>query len=197
MSATGVRYASITARAQAVQGGRVPVAFRDGTLRSKTTATSATDFSAVVQVAFADRSESYPATVQLLHTPNGWQVAQVQTPDLSVDEGTKPLTGPPIPLAGETAARTFALAYTRYRAGDSRVPAGMTTAAATALRDDQDGLFGITAGHRRVAVTGVAFGPLQGNEFAATATVRFDGRTLRMSFLMLEVAGRWECDAFL
>jgi hypothetical protein len=192
-----LRYASVTARAQARAGGRIPLAFRDGALRLRLVSSAATGYSAQVTVSLANRSESYPTTVQLLLTQFGWQVAQVQIPDLDIDDPSEPVAGPPIPAAGQVASRRFTLAYVAYRADHGPLPAGMTATARRELQDGQDDLFGLSARHRTITLQSVRYGPLEGSEFAVTATVRIAGRATELSFLMLDVAHRWECDAFL
>ena len=58
---SGLRYASITAAAQAADGGRIPQAFRDGSLRITSTGEEgSTGWSAQATVVAGNRSESLP-----------------------------------------------------------------------------------------------------------------------------------------
>ncbi len=195
---SGLRYASVTAREQVRAGGRVPPAFRDGRLRVRGVQGEGTRSSAQVTVTLANRSESYLMAVQLLRTQFGWQVAQVQTPDLSIDDTTRPVPGPPIPHAAQLASAHFALAYTAYRDQASRrLPAAITATARDELAQRQDPL----AGERRVSgsprVVSLRYGPLEGSEFAVTATVRTASVTRWFTVLMVRTPAGWECDAFL
>jgi hypothetical protein len=197
---SALRYASVTAREQARAGGRVPPAFRDGSLRVRDAQGEGTASSAQVTVTLENRSESYVITVQLLRTQFGWQVAQVQTPDLSIDDSARPVPGPPIPHAAQLASTHFALVYTAYREqARGRPPAaGMTATARDELAQRQDPL----AGERRVSgsprVVGLRYGPFQASEFAVTATVRTGGGQRRQfTVLMVNTPAGWECDAFL
>jgi hypothetical protein len=196
---SALRYASVTAREQARAGGRVPPAFRDGPLRVRAAHGEGTGSSAQVTVALQNRSESYVIAVQLLRTQFGWQVAQAQPPDLSIDDTTRPVPGPPIPHAAQQASAHFAVAYAEYREqGGGRRPALMTATARAELAQRQDPL----AGERRVSgsprVVGLRYGPFQASEFAVTATVRTGGGQRRQfTVLMVKTPADWECDAFL
>jgi hypothetical protein len=190
-------FASITAREQAAQGGRIPAAFRDGALRVVRVSGARTDYSAQATVTAVNRSESYVLSVQLLLTQDGWRVAQLTPPDLAMDDQTRPVLGPTIPAAGRLATRVFAIAYAAYRTATAPIPAGMTATARQELADGQDPL----AAARRVGVRprllGVRFGPPEGSEVAATATVQSGRGRTQFTVLMVNRSGRWECDAFL
>jgi hypothetical protein len=195
---SALRYAGVTAREQARGGGRVPPAFRDGPLRVRGAQGEGTASSAQVTVTLQNRSESYVIAVQLLRTQFGWQVAQVQTPDLSIDDTTRPVPGPPIPHAAQLASARFALAYTAYRdQARGRPPAAITATARDELAQRQDPL----AGERRVSgsprLVRLRYGPLEGSEFAVTATVRTGGVVRPFTVLMVKTPAGWECDAFL
>lgn len=190
-------FASITAREQAAQGGRIPPAFRDGPLRVMRVNGAATDYSAQATITAANRSESYVLTVQLLLTQHGWRVAQLTTPDLAMDDSTRPVVGSPVPAAGQLASRTFAVAYAAYRTGRAPLPAGMTATARQELADGQDPLAAAGRTSGRPRLLGVRFGPLEGSEVAATATVQSGRGREHFTVLMVNRSGRWECDAFL
>ena len=190
-----LRYASVTVREQASSGGRIPVAFRDGPLRIASIRSAGTAYSAQVSVVLANRSESYPFSVQLLGEL-GWRVAQIVPPDLSIDQQTTPLAGPAIPRAGQAAAGRFAVGYVRYRAAGGRL-AGMTAAAAGELSAGQDPLAGRPLPAGVVRLAGLRYGPLERDEFSVTATVTTAGRAVRFTFLMAHTPAGWECEAFL
>jgi hypothetical protein len=194
-----LRYASITATAQARSGGQIPAAFRDGAMRVASVSSSSSPFSAQAAVVLANREERYPLQLQLLREQHGWQVAQLQPPDLTVDETLAPPAGVAIPAAAQSATRRFAVAYAAYRAGVAPPPASMTAAAATALRAGQDALAGLRLPALAPQLGSVAYGPLSGGEFAATVSVRFGTTAERFSLLMQlrEQAGGWLCAAFL
>lgn len=195
---TDLRYASVTAREQARAGGRVPSAFRDGALQVRSVRGEATGYSAQVTVTLTNRSESYVMAVQLLRTQLGWQVAQVQTPDLSIDNHTRPVSGPAIPYAGRLASARFALAYTAYRSHASlRPPAAMTATARDELAQRQDPLAATARLSGQPHVVALRYGPLQGTEFAVTATVHAGVVQRQFTVLMVKQAAGWECDAFL
>ena len=190
-----LRYASVTAREQASSGGRIPEALRDGGLRVASIRSTGTAYSAQVSVVLANRSESYPFSVQLLGEL-GWRVAQIVPPDLTIDQHTKPVAGPPIPHTGQAAADRFATGYVRYRAGRGRL-ACVTCAAVREASGGQDPLGGRTVPAGVVRLLRVRFGPLEGDEFAVTATVVVGGWAVRFSFLMLHTGRGWVCEAFL
>jgi hypothetical protein len=194
-----LRRASITATAQARSGGRIPVAFRDGALRVVSASGASSPFSAQATIVLANREERYPLVVQLLRERHGWQVAQLQPPDLTIDETVRPVPGVDIPSAAQRATRRFALAYAAYRARLAPLPPGMTAAAAAAVRAGEDALAGVRLPAARPRLQSVSNGPLGEGEFAATATVRFGATAERFSVLMQlrKQAGGWLCAAFL
>jgi hypothetical protein len=195
---TALPFASITAREQAGRGGRIPAAFRDGALRVTRASGENTDYSAQATITAANRSESYVLTVQLLLTQHGWQVAQVSTPDLAMDDDIRPVLGPAVPTGGRLASRLFALGYTAYRTGRSvAIPVRLTATAQSELEEEQDPLAGVARSEAQPRLLGLRFGPLERNEFAVTATVRAGGQRRQFTVLMVKHAGRWECDAFL
>jgi hypothetical protein len=197
-SVSGLRFASITAASQAADGGRIPQAFRDGSLRITSAGEEgATGWSAQATVVASNRSESYPFTVQMLYEQNGWQIAQVVPVDLSTDDHIRPPAGVVLPAAGEVAARGFAVAYVDYRAGETRTPPRMESDAARSIAQDADSLAQTRMGRGQAALESISFGPPSGGEFAATATVRVAGRRETFSFLMMQTRDGWVCGAFL
>jgi hypothetical protein len=199
LPASRLAFASITARDQVLSGGRIPAAFRDGRLTvASVGGQAATLYSAQATIEASNRSESYPFTVQLLRQRQGWQIAQVQPPDLSVDDRTRPVPGPKIPRAGRRAAARFAVAYVDYRAGTGLSLLEVTRTAAGQLRARADSLASSQLMHARATLLGLGYGPLEGDEFTATASLELAGRRVRLTFLMSHsAAGGWECDAFL
>jgi hypothetical protein len=195
---SGLRYASITAASQVADGGRIPAAFRDGPLRITSSGEQgSTGWSAQATVVASDRSESYPFTVQMLYEQNGWQVAQVLPVDLSTDHHIQPPVGVVVPAAGAIAARRFAVAYVNYRAGATRTPPLMGSAAGQAIVQDTDSLAQTQLPRGPAGLASIHFGPPSGREFAATATVRVAGRRETFSFLMVHTNRGWVCGAFL
>jgi hypothetical protein len=191
-------FSSITAREQVARGGRIPPAFRDGSLRVSRVSGTNTAYSAQATITASNRSESYVVTLQLLLTPQGWRVAQVATPDLAMDDNTQPVLGPIVPAAGRLASSRFAVAYATYRDTTSAAPpAPMTATAQAELQDGQDPLAGATRSTGQPRLRALRFGPLQSTEFSVTATVHAGGQQQRFTVLMVKQAGRWECDAFL
>ena len=73
----------------------------------------------------------------------------------------------------------------------------MTATAQTELENGQDPLASATRSREQPRLRGLRFGPLQSTEFSVTATVQAGGQRQRFTVLMVEHAGRWECDAFL
>ena len=141
LPAARLRYVSLTARGQALAGGPIPASFRDGPLRVRAIAgDGASAYSAQATIELANREESYPFTVLLLRDQRGWRIAQLQPPDLSIDEPTPPLAPVRIPPGAQRAARLFAVAYTDYRAGVRSHVTGLTSIALGQLRTDEDGL---------------------------------------------------------
>ena len=194
-----LRFASLTARAQAWSGGRIPEPFRDGTLTVAGMSGSSSPFSAQARVMLANREERYPLTLQLLREQHGWQVEQLQPPDLTIDETTRPVVGVEIPAAAQTAARRFALAYAAYRGRLAPLPAGMTATAVSAITAGEDTLAGLRLPAVRPRLASVSYGPLNEGEFAATVTVRFGATAEQFSLLMQlrKQTGGWLCAAFL
>ena len=191
--------ASITATAQAQSAGRIPPAFRDGQLTITSMSGVSTAYSALASIVLANREQSYPFAVQLLREQHGWEIAQVQPADLSVDDKTRPPIGVAIPPAARRAARRFALAYAAYRVGVAPLPPGMSAAAAMAVRQGQDSLSGVRLGVAAPRLVSLTFGALNEGEFAVTATVRFGVGDQQFSLLMQlqEQTGGWSCAAFL
>ena len=198
LPASRLRYTSITARDQAASGGRIPTSFRDGPLKVRAvTGQGSTMYSAQATVDAVNRSQSYPFTVALLRQHNGWQVAQLQPPDLSIDQNTRPVIGARIPRAGQLAAARFAVAYADYRAAAMPRLAGMTSTAAAELREQEDSLAQDRLPRARARLLALACGPLEQDRFAVTATVALAGRRVRFTVLMFDTRRGWECDAFL
>jgi hypothetical protein len=198
LPASRLRYASITARDQAASGGRIPASFRDGPLKVRAiTGQGSTLYSAQATVDAVNRSQSYPFTVSLLREPNGWQVAQLQPPDLSIDQHTRPVIGVRIPRAGQLAAARFAVAYADYRAAAASRPAAITSTAAAQLGDQEDPLVQTRLPRARARLLALSYGPLEQDRFAVSATVAVAGRQVRFTVLMFDSRRGWECDAFL
>ena len=194
-----LRFASITARSQARAEGPIPEAFRDGLLRLDHLSAHWSLYSAQVSVVLANREERYPFAIQLLDEPRGWQVSQLQAPDLSMDRGPTPVVAPKLPAAAARAVRRFALSYARYRAGLSGSPTGLAPQARAALESDSDSLAGIRLGHLAPRIESLTYGPLSDGEFSATATVTFASGSESFSLLMEDQTqtGAWLCAAFL
>jgi hypothetical protein len=198
LPASRLRYASITARDQAASGGRIPASFRDGPLEVRAvTGQGSTMYSAQATVDAVNRSQSYPFTVSLLREPDGWQVAQLGPPDLSIDQHTRPVIGVRIPRAGQLAAARFALAYADYRAAVAPRLAGITSTAAAQLADQEDSLVQDRLPRARARLLALSYGPLEQDRFAVSATVAVAGRRVRFTVLMFDSRRGWECDAFL
>lgn len=191
-------YGSITSTAQATDDGRIPVAFRDGTLRIASTGSFArTCCSAQETIVLANRAERYPLTVDLLYEHNAWQVSELAPVDLSIDRHLPQPFAVKIPAAANTAARQFALAYTRYRAGEAVRPDQLTPAADREITQGADSLAGTRLPKGDVRLVTIAYGPPSGNEFAATATVTDTTTRPTFSFLMVHTPQGWACGAFL
>ena len=194
-----LRSTSITARSQARAEGPIPQAFRDGSLRLDRLSAHWSLYSAQVSVVLANREERYPFAVQLLDEPRGWQVSQLQAPDLSMDRAATPFVAPKLPAAAARAARRFALGYARYRTGLSGPPTGLAPQARAALASESDSLAGIRLGHLAPRIESLTYGPLSDGEFSATATVTFASGHQSFSLLMEDQkqTGAWLCAAFL
>ena len=195
---SGLRYASITAAGQVADDGRIPAAFRDGSLRITSSGEQgSTGFSAQATVVAGNRSQSYPFTAQLLYEQDGWQIAQVVPVDLGTDDHVQAPAGVLVPGAGASAARRFAVAYVNYRAGVTATPPAMGSAAGQAIAQHTDSLAQTRMPLGPVVLALISYGPLSGREFAATATVRVAGRRETFSFLMVQTHRGWVCGAFL
>jgi hypothetical protein len=192
------RAGSLTAAAQAAQGGRIPVAFRDGPLKVKALdSLEQTCCSATVTVVLEDRQQTYPFTQNLLLEDGRWLVDQITPTDLSMDR-TLPAAGPVTePAGGEASARAFATAYVDYRTAISGTVPAMTTAAARQIRAGTDSLAGQKLPNAPGRLVSIQFGPPSGSEFAATATVAITGARVSFSFLMVRTRAGWECGQFL
>jgi hypothetical protein len=198
LPASRLPYASITAHDQAATGGRIPASFRDGPLEVRAIAgEGSTLYSAQATIDAGNRAESYPFTVALLREHNEWQVAQVQPPDLSVDQHTRPVGSLEIPRAGQLAAKDFAVRYVDYRAAVKPGLVGMTSTAEGELRDGEDSLAPMRLPRARARLLALSYGPLEQDRFAVTATVGLRGRRVRFTVLMFDSGRGWECDAFL
>jgi hypothetical protein len=151
-------------------------------------------------VVLDDRQERYPFSLQLLRQQHGWQVAGLEPPDLAMDRTVAPVSAPQLPAGAVASTRRFVLAYARLRAGRGGRPAGLSAAAAAAIRSNSDSLAGLRLGSTVPRLVKLVFGPLNGErEFAATATVRFAVGTQQFSVLMTRRprSGAWLCAAFL
>ena len=133
----------------------------------------------------------------LLRDERGWRIAQLQPPDLSIDEPTPPLAPVRIPPSAQRAARLFAVAYADYRAGVRSRVTGLTSIALGQLRTDEDGLAQTPLPRAGAHLDGVRYGPLQSGRVAATATVTVAARRVQFSFLMTLTPRGWRCGAFL
>jgi len=191
-------YGSITSTAQATDDGRIPVAFRDGRLRIASTSSFArTCCSAQETIVLANRAQSYPLTVDLLYEHNAWQVSELTPVDLSIDQHLPQPVAVKTPVAANTAARHFALAYTLYRAGETVLPDRLTPGAHQEITQGTDSLAGARLVKGGVRLVAIAYGPPSGNEFAATATVTDITTRHTFSFLMVHTPHGWMCGAFL
>jgi hypothetical protein len=189
---------SLTATAQATQGGQIPSAFRDGNVVIvELDSLESTCCSASATVVLANREERYPFAEQLLLEQRGWVVDQITPPDLSIDRNLRPAPHVALPAGGTAAAKTFAVAYVNYRSGRSQSPPAMTAAAAHQIIAGTDSLTGEILPKAAARLTSIQFGPPSGNEFAATATVRGGSVPLRFSFLMVKTNAGWECGQYL
>jgi len=194
---SALRYVSITARDQATAAGRLPAAIKDGPLTVKSIVqTGVTAYSAQATVTVTNRQASYPFTVTLVHDDAGWFISGLTAPDLTADQPIAHATWKPMPALEQDAARRFAVGYVQHLAG-ARMPA-MTATARREVTLGDDKLHSTTLPARaRARVTRLRFGPLEGNEFAVTATLTAARRRLSFTFLMLHTRSGWECDAFL
>jgi hypothetical protein len=74
----------------------------------------------------------------------------------------------------------------------------MAPTAAGQLRAGADSLATVRIPRRRASLRSVRFGPLQRDEFTATASAGLAGRRVTFTFLMSHTSTHgWECDAFL
>jgi hypothetical protein len=190
--------ASITAQGQARRAGRIPGEFRDGPLAVRSIRdTGYSDYSATAQMVLADRQERYPLTIGLLREMGaGWLVTDIDPPDLSIDHPFRQPPATPIPLAVRQAAHGFAAGYVAAHDRTRGPMPAMTATARREVADSEDPLSGHRLPGSHATVAALAYGPLEGDEIAVTATVR-NGQTVRFSFLLTRTAGRWSCDAFL
>ena len=194
---SALRYVSITARDEATAAGRLPAAIKDGPLTVKSIVqTGATAYSAQATATVINRQASYPFTVTLVRDDAGWFISGLAAPDLTADQPVAHATWKPMPAVEQNAARRFAVGYVQHLAG-ARMPA-MTATARREVAQGEDTLHSTTLPARASArVTRLRFGPLEGNEFAVTATLTAARRRLSFTFLMLHTRSGWECDAFL
>jgi hypothetical protein len=197
LTPAGLPDATITSRDQATAGGRLPTAMRDGPLRIQAIRQDgATRYSAQATVTAADRQARLPFQITLIRDRDGWWVSGLQAPDLDADRPTASPQWPPMPAPERRAAAAFAHAY--LESLTSAHPPAMTATARRQLRLGQAPLTGIRREAKsRTLGLQLRYGPLEGDQFAATATARVAGRRRSFTFLMLRVHGRWECDAFL
>jgi hypothetical protein len=192
------RYASITARDDAVGGGRLPADLRDGALRLRSVKQSgATSYSAQATVVVGNREVSFPFTVSLIREHDGWWVADVQPPDFDVARpAPSPRRSAAVPAAARSATARFARGYLRHLA-DGRLPR-MTATARSQVRLGEDSLPGTRLPTRTtVRLVRVQYGPFERDRFAVTVTADAADRQLRFTLLMLRTPHGWECDAFL
>ena len=195
-----LRFADITARAQARGGGSIPGNFRDGQLHLRDLSLRAGAYSAEATLVLADRQESYPFSLGLLCEQQGWMIASLQPPDLAMDRTIEPVSAPALPKLARVMTRRLVMAYARYRAGRGALPEGLGRAATATIRTHSDSLAGIALGSARPRLLSLIYGPLNASgEFAATATVRFGANRQQFSVLMERSKGRsrWLCVAFL
>jgi len=198
LDGSALRYASITARDDAISGGRIPAGLRDGSVQLRSVQQNgATLYSAQATVVAANREMSFPFTVSLIRERDGWWISDVQPPDFDV-------AGPPpslrrsrtVPAAARHATTVFALRYLRHVA-DGRLPV-MTPTARAQVRLGEDSLHGTRLATRTpVRLVRLEYGPLERDRFAVTVSASAAGRRLRFTLLMLRTHRGWECDAFL
>ncbi len=192
------KYGTTRVTREATLEGHIPVDLRDGQLRiASTNGFARTCCSGQETIVLADRSERYPLTEELLYEQNRWQVTNLTPVDLGIDRHLpKPAAVHTAPVAA-AAARAFALDYVRYHAREAAVPAALTAAARAAITHGTDSLAGIRLRSGAVRLVAIAYGPLSGSEFAATATVKDATTRQTFSFLMTHRKDVWVCGAFL
>jgi hypothetical protein len=191
--------ASITATSQAQLAGRIPVSFRDGNLGvTAAAALQVTCCSAEQTVTIANRQERYPFTVTLLDDgADGWQIASLTVPDLSIDDHVAPVAHDAQPAASaRRVASQFAVTYAAFKAGTGPEPA-MSATARDELAASQDSLAGAKLANAPASLQSIKFGPPTGSEFAATASVKVAASTETFTFLMIRQGGHWVAGAFL
>ena len=199
LPAAGLRYASITARAQARTAGPIPRSMRDGPLLLHALAQDGvTRYSAQATATVADRQFSWPLTITLVHERDGWWVSGLVPPDLDLGRPPAHARWPRMPAVERAAAHRFARAYLKHLVG---APAPTPAMSATARRQLRLGEAALSdtrlPAHARVGAVRLRFGPLEGNEFAAAATATIARRRRSFTFLMVHTRQGWECDAFL
>jgi hypothetical protein len=190
--------ASITAEAQVRQGGRVPVALRDGAVTvAGYSAFARSCCSAQETVVLANRQERYPFTLDLLYEQNAWQVATITPVDLGIADGTHPVAHVVTPAGARSAAATFAVAYANLKDGSNSTQPAMSAGARAAIAGGTDSLAGFALPRAAAHLRSLAFGPQNEGELAATATVTIAGAAHTFSYLMVNTRGGWICEAFL
>jgi len=195
---SALRDASITARDDAISGGRIPADLRDGSVRLRSVhQDGATLYSTQATVVAANREVSFPFTVSLIREHDGWWISDVQPPDFDmVRPAPSSRRSPAVPAAARQATTEFALRYLRHLA-DGRLPA-MTPTARAQVRLGEDSLHGTRLATRTpVRLVRLEYGPLERDRFAVTVSASAAGRRLRFTLLMLRTHRGWECDAFL
>jgi len=198
VSASALRYVSITARDEAISGGRVPADLRDGAVKLRSVQqTGATLYSAQATVVAANREASFAFGVSLIRERDGWWVSDVQPPDFDVAHPSPSLRrSPKVPAAARDATAGFARGYLRSLAG-GRLPT-MTPTARSQIRLGEDSLHGTRLPTRTtVRLVRLQYGPFEHGRFAVTVTASAAGRRLRFTLLMLRTRRGWECDGFL
>jgi hypothetical protein len=108
---SALRYASITARDDAISGGRIPAGLRDGSVQLRSVQQNgATLYSAQATVVAANREASFPFAVSLIREHDGWWVSDVQPPDFDVARpAPSSRRSPTVPAAARHTTTGFAI----------------------------------------------------------------------------------------
>jgi hypothetical protein len=196
-SGAGLPDTTASVRAHAAQAARIPAAYRSGPVRLSSVQTRWVTGADVAQARIVgrDHRHTYLIDLDLTYSAGGWRVVYVVPPDLATILAP-PRHAPTVAQPLRAAAHAFALAYANYREGASIAPPPGLPSIQGQIHAGSDPLAQTPPTHVPANLESLAFGPVQGNVVAASATLSDRGNPLSFSFNLMRTGSQWRAWSF-
>jgi hypothetical protein len=184
-------------RAHAAGEARIPAGSRFGSLRLTSVQTRWVTGADVAQARIVgqDRRHTYPTDLDLTYAGGAWRVVALVPPDVATILA-RPHRPPAVAQPLSAAARAFALAYANYREGATiAAPPGLPPIQGQ-IHTGSDPLAQTQPTHVPANLDSLAFGPVEGNIVAASATLNDRGSALVFSFNLMRTGTQWRAWSF-